>query len=380
MDTHTSSAGARNWFGASLVATLVFGLAAASASALLPQAKRGAPRRLADTGLYADFATRTVRADNLPYTPQYPLWSDGAHKQRWIHLPVGTSIDASDVDHWKFPIGTKLWKEFTFATRAETRYMERIEDGSWIYATYVWSDAANGVVDPATSSTTSDALLAPDCGVRAACVTTLGTRHDIPSAVDCRACHEGSPTRVLGFSALQLSSDRDPLAPHAEIPAQNALDLPTLVARGLVRGAPSDIVEHPPRIEAPSADERAALGYLYANCGGCHNSEGPLATLGLELDHRLNASSSPALRTTIGVESRFRGECEGPAVRVRAGDPEHSVLVARISTRFPAAQMPPIGTHAVDDEALALITRWIRDELATPRALADVTKSTAGAR
>ena len=23
-------------------------------------------------------------------------------------------FDASDVDHWQFPIGTRLWKEFTF--------------------------------------------------------------------------------------------------------------------------------------------------------------------------------------------------------------------------------------------------------------------------
>jgi len=33
---------------------------------------------------------------------------------------------------------------------------------------------------------------------------------------DCRACHEGRTTPVLGFSALQLSPDRDPNAPHAQ--------------------------------------------------------------------------------------------------------------------------------------------------------------------
>ena len=43
-----------------------------------------------------------------------------------------------------------------------------------------------------------------------------GARYTIPAQDDCRACHEGAPVPVLGFSALQLSPDRDPLAPHAE--------------------------------------------------------------------------------------------------------------------------------------------------------------------
>ena len=41
-------------------------------------------------------------------------------------------------------------------------------------------------------------------------------RYDLPARTDCRACHEGNVSRVLGFSALQLSAARDPGAPHAE--------------------------------------------------------------------------------------------------------------------------------------------------------------------
>src|SRR5688500_20028913 len=46
-----------------------------------------APATLAATGLYADPATRTVAAAALPFSPQYPLWTDGAAKRRWIALP-----------------------------------------------------------------------------------------------------------------------------------------------------------------------------------------------------------------------------------------------------------------------------------------------------
>lgn len=60
-----------------------------------------APATLAGTGLFADAA-----AGVFPFEPQYPLWTDGARKRRWIALPPGTAIDASDVDHWQFPVGT----------------------------------------------------------------------------------------------------------------------------------------------------------------------------------------------------------------------------------------------------------------------------------
>jgi hypothetical protein len=94
-------------------------------------------------------------------------------------------------------------------------------------------------------------------------------RYAIPSRTDCLACHEGAAVPVLGFSALQLSADRDPLAPHAE-PASGT-DLGALVARGLLRNLPPALLKQPPRIAAATPIERAALGYLHGNCGHCHS-------------------------------------------------------------------------------------------------------------
>ncbi len=164
------------------------------------------PQRLSDTGLYVAGSTTEVRPENLPFTPQYPLWSDGATKRRWLYLPPGTAIDASRPNAWQFPPGTRLWKEFSYERRVETRLIERLADGTWRYAAYVWNEDG------------SDAVLAPTAGVRA--LATPGApngRYTVPSEADCRACHEGGATPVLGFSALQLSPDRDPLAPHAEL-------------------------------------------------------------------------------------------------------------------------------------------------------------------
>jgi hypothetical protein len=73
----------------------------------------------------------TLSPDVSPYAPSTPLWADGASKRRFIYLPPGTTIDSRDPDHWLFPNGTKIWKEFSRDGRKlETRYLEKQSDGS----------------------------------------------------------------------------------------------------------------------------------------------------------------------------------------------------------------------------------------------------------
>ena len=62
-------------------------------------------------------------------------------KQRYVYLPPGTQVDTSDADHWRLPVGTKLWKSFTSGEHlVETRLIERFGEGEhdFRYATYFW--------------------------------------------------------------------------------------------------------------------------------------------------------------------------------------------------------------------------------------------------
>jgi mono/diheme cytochrome c family protein len=314
--------------------------------------QREPPARLAETGLYADPDSRRVADDVLPYSPQYPLWSDGAVKQRWIRIPRGAAVDASDPDAWRFPPGTQLWKEFAApdGRRLETRYMALGEDGAWRYATYAWTPDGR------------EAARAPDHGVAGAAEVTPGVRYDLPSVGDCRACHSGKPNEVLGFEALQLSSDRDPMALHASARAGD-LDLEALAARGAVRGLPAALVARPPRIRARSPRERAALGYLHGNCSSCHNARGPLAELGLSFEQRVSEPERLAAHATaVGHASRFvpPGAAAG-VLRIAPGDPAASAVVGRTASRDPVAQMPPFGSRVADAEAVELLSAWIRE-------------------
>src|SRR5688572_22461093 len=96
-----------------LVASVALILSCACSPYVLPPAPRHPlPRRISELGVYSDLRTGTVVADARPYVPSFELWSDGASKRRWIRLPRGARIDTSDLDAWRFPVGTELFKEF----------------------------------------------------------------------------------------------------------------------------------------------------------------------------------------------------------------------------------------------------------------------------
>jgi hypothetical protein len=331
---------------------LAFGLLQ-SVSAVPQTATANPPPTLQETGLYADFATLQVDHAHLAFAPQYPLWSDGATKRRWISLPPGTAIDGSNPDTWIFPVGTRFWKEFSFnGQRVETRFLERRADGQWLYAAYAWSSYGR------------EAQLVPARGKRGAYPLAGGRSHTIPGVLDCKACHQGGPSEVLGFSTLQLSPERDPGALHAELWPDPGVDLRYLVDRGLLVGLPEALLKTPPRIPALSATERAALGYMHGNCGHCHNDQGSLQNIGLILRHSVRTADQSALATIVGhpVKKPAPGQSADAVLRVEPGHPERSGLMQRVSSRYPALQMPPLGTELIDDEAVSLLYRWITEK------------------
>lgn len=312
------------------------------------------PHLLSETGLYQKGGP-TIDPRNRPYSPQYPLWTDGAQKRRWVSLPEGSTIDVSNVDAWTFPAGTRFWKEFAFGGRkVETRMLWKSGEGpsGWVFATYVWNDAQ------------TEAVLAPEDGVPNIVEVAPGKRHSIPGVTDCRACHDGTRTEVLGFTALQLSTDRDPYVPHAEPSAEGMVTLKTLVDNRALSPARPDLVANPPRIPAENPTTRTVLGYLSANCGHCHNADSSVANGGLRL-RQLSGTSAPLSDAAVAGALRrptawqIPGAGEGGTVVVRPGAPEQSALLHRMRSRRPSSQMPPLGSVVPDREAVELVSTWI---------------------
>ena len=317
-----------------------------------------APRFLSQTGLYADAAKLKIDARNRTFSPQYPLWSDGATKRRWVRLPEGSQISVADLSNWDLPVGTKFWKEFSFNGRkVETRFLWRTRKDRWVFASYVWNDAQ------------SDAELASESGVANIAEIADGKRHSIPSVSECHSCHDSNRTEILGFTALQLSDDRDPNALHAEPATSEMVTLKTLVEENLVTPRRTEWITAPPRIAAASPVARTALGYLSANCGNCHNRASSIASLGLDLRYELtqpgtgNASSecAAAIATTVGKRGHWVvPEAQEASRLINPGHPESSAVLRRMKSRRPLSQMPPIGTVVADRQAIDLLTSWVQ--------------------
>jgi hypothetical protein len=270
-------------------------------------------------------------------------------------LPAGSEINVSDLANWELPIGTKFWKEFAFnGKKVETRLLWRTSRTNWVFASYVWNAAQ------------TDAELASESGIPNVAEIAGGKRHSIPSVTECRSCHDSNRTETLGFNALQLSTDRDPNAPHAETLAPDMITLKTLADEDLMTPRRPALVSNPPRVAADSPVTRAALGYLSTNCGSCHNSQGSIASLGLDLRYTVSERpSSMMCAAALATSVNKRGHWVVPEAQeqsrvINPGHPESSALIRRMKSRRPISQMPPIGTVVADKQAVDLLTSWVQ--------------------
>jgi hypothetical protein len=219
-----------------------------------------APTSLSQTGLYSDTTAGTLTEGVRPFEPRFGLWSDGAAKSRWVYLPPCGPIDTSDPDYWNYPVGFKLWKQFDRTNadgelvRVETRMIHKYTATKWFMSAYIWNEDQ------------TDALISEADGPTAfiSAENAKGTEHDVPGQKSCEGCHFNMADKALGFTALQLDRDDAP---------DGYVTLAVLEAEGLL----SDPIARP--ITVPGTPEQAAaLGYVHANCGHCHNPYAKQAT------------------------------------------------------------------------------------------------------
>ena len=297
------------------------------------------PSSLMCTGLYSDITTKTIAAGIAAYTPAVPLWADGATKQRWIFLPAGMKIDNSNPNEWVFPIGTKVWKEFSRdGIRVETRLWQKVTATYWVDTTYQWN------ADESAATVTDGGDIPWGDG---------GTYH-IPTPDECQQCHRGRNDRILGFEQSLLG-----------MAGADGLTLGVLAAKGRLT---TQLAVQPPLVIGDDGTGLAApaLAWLHVNCGTtCHNANENATAFSTGLFMRLDPTQLDGrsvkgfdtLTTTIGVAAvspAFKGK-----TRIVPKDPTHSLLYQLISHRGTGVQMPPIASNVVDEGDIPLVQAWI---------------------
>jgi putative heme-binding domain-containing protein len=353
------------------------------------------PRKLSETGLFADVAKQTPAAGVLEFQVQAEMWADGAIAKRFIALPspvadpslngkrktendtpTTAAIDAearsnATVTASASPmIETKLWSKkdgsldskMTWpkdAVLAKTIAMPleqakpataiNIEtqllhfDGvAWNAYSYRWNDAG------------TDAELVGDAGDerRVTLKSSLqpegehSHNYRFHSRAECMRCHTMWTGFTLGIHPEQL------LAPEKLIAAG-------LMDESFAKQSPARLVN--PHDEKATLEARAR-SWLHANCAHCHRKDG-----GGAVPMRLNAELSLVDMNAIDAKPTRGDFGMSDAKIIVSGNPWSSVLLHRIA-QTGTGHMPMLGTSSVDEEGVALLVKWI-DSLAASKSV-----------
>jgi uncharacterized repeat protein (TIGR03806 family) len=339
--------------------------------AVAPAAPKGLPefpRKLSQTGLFADTAKHIPEKGLIPYSVNAELWSDGAIKERFIAVPGEGRIEFETVTYpqpalgsvpgWRFPDGTVLVKTFSLETspgkkkRLETRLLvaervggtEEYGDQVWNGYTYIWNDED------------TDAELADIKGVDREYAVQAGAivkkqKWHFPSRAECTMCHTVTAKYSLGVNTAQMNRDHDYGGTVANQLA--TLDHIGLFDKKLPK-SPKDLEKLADYRDTTASLDARARAYLHANCSHCHRKWG-----GGNAEFQL-LSTLPV--RDLGVVDVKPGQgafdLRDPRILV-PGDPDRSMLHHRM-TRLGLGRMPHIASNVVDDDAVKLIRDWIK--------------------
>jgi uncharacterized repeat protein (TIGR03806 family) len=318
----------------------------------LPTVSTGsAPRRLSETGAFADVRTLTVTNGVIPYDLAVSFWSDGAGKSRWISVPAG-KIKFAPTGDWTFPRGTVFVKHFELATdetnpqvkrRLETRLLVCDAKGAVYGLTYKWR----------ADDTDAD-LLYTNLTEAIPIKTAAGVRTQLwyyPSPADCMVCHNANAGGVLGVKTRQIN--RDLAYPTGitdnQLRTWNHLGLfePAFVEADLPHFKSLARADDPAR----SLEDRAR-SYLDANCAQCHRPAGTVATFDARYDTPL------AKQGLIEGSVLLNEGIDHPRI-IAPHDIWRSILYMRASADD-ALRMPPLAHLQVDTNSMALLRHWIQ--------------------
>lgn len=299
----------------------------------------------------------------VPYYLNTPLFSDHAHKMRYIKLPKGKQVALRGNQMPEFPEGTMLIKHFYYPKDfskplenlhfVETRILIKEEDDFWVPLCYVWD------ADQKDAQLNLTGVASP-----VSWIDEQGKSHkldyQIPSLLQCRYCHTiDNELRPLGPEAQQLHGEYREPTMLADMQGKQQLEY--WKEKGLLASSASlSSIEAMPvwnDANTGSLDKRARA-WLHVNCAHCHRPNGSAEITGLLLNYE---EQNPE---KIGVNKKpMTGMLANDARThdIVPGHPEKSILVHRIESEDPSLRMPKISCQVPDHPGVELISQWIRE-------------------
>jgi len=289
----------------------------------------------------------------LPYEPISALFTDYAHKKRFVWMPSNVKATyESDGAILNFPIGTVLIKTFYYdnvlpenVTKIlETRLLILKEEG-WVFADYIWNDEQN----EAFLDTTGDGANVPFEWIQNG--ESKFVNYRIPSESQCFTCHKSYEVNIpIGPKPQNLNSNY----PY-EDGTQNQLQ--KWIEMGYLENSlPSQINTVVNWQDTSQSLDLRVRSYFDINCAGCHSDTGHCDYRALRL--AFGDTDDPAnLGICVSPDTPIPGY-EGSYMIV-PGDPQNSVVYFRLHTTEEEYRMPLLGRTLQHEESLSLVEEWI---------------------
>lgn len=314
-------------------------------------------QNLSDYGFFKG-KLKSLDPDNgvLLYEPASSLFTDYAHKSRFIWMPEGNAARIKDdvEGSMDFPDNTVIIKNFYYPADfrkpdadkriIETRLMVK-RNGVWDAFPYVWkddqSDAVYKVVGAEIEVTWTD-LQGKEQVIN----------YIVPNKNQCKSCHNEKEQLVpIGVKAKHLNHE-------IKFAEGNKNQLIKWMETGYLTDlkdldAYSSMIDYN---QTSQSIELRAKAYLDINCGHCHRADGPASTSGLFLTYEETDPMKLGINKTPVAAGFGAGTFKYDIV---PGKADQSILTYRMSTNQVGAAMPEIGRVTVHQEGLELIREWI---------------------
>ncbi|MGY0391134.1 Ig-like domain-containing protein [Bizionia sp. KMM 8389] len=297
-----------------------------------------------------DLKNLTPVSGVIPYDLNSTLFSDYAHKKRFIWMPNGSKATYnSDYTPFNFPVGTFLIKNFYYehvlpgnqTQIIETRLMYLTETG-WEFANYIWND--NQTEAAYTSQGSFVNIDWNEAG------TAKNVNYRVPPRADCFTCHNKFGTPVpIGPKPQNINK-------LYNYPEGEKNQLEKWVEMGYLDSNYPQNIETTVNWENETETlELRARSYLDINCAHCHSEESYCEYRPMRF-----AFHETAISENLGI-------CVSPDTNVGndypliiyPSNPEASVAFFRISSIEEQYRMPILGRTLQHVEGVSLIYQWI---------------------
>jgi len=299
-----------------------------------------------------EMKNQTPSLNVLPFRPASALFTDYAHKKRFVWMPVGKKATYNgDGKILELPVGSALVKTFYYdnvqpsnTTRIiETRIMIRKADG-WIFAEYVWNEEQTEAYLQMNGSYTDVAWNDEDGNPKS-------SHYRIPSGTECLTCHKSNELPIpIGIKPQNLNN-------IYTYTSESKNQLQKWIEAGyLTDDLPNDIVSTVNYDDETQDLTLRVRSYVDINCAHCHQTNS-------HCDYRpmrfaFSETTNPA---NLGVCVNTQDLSVNPSLTkiVNPMNINRSMMYYRINGTDESYRMPLLGRSIVHTEGVALIQQWI---------------------